>query len=379
VRAWAARLFGIVALLAAAAPASAQDKGDVHTEAGVALYGNNDGLTVASPWIDADYRFTKELQIGLGYGADAITAATVDITSSATPGFRETRHEARADVGVDLRTVRIGGGWVGSWEKDTHSYTAFGSGEVDLFQRNLTVGVGYGLVLYRLGDVLEPMELWRDKQVHQVDGTAAWSVTRTTIIEAGYSFMAMRGFLSNPYLDVPIFPSDPELWSRPSAQWVESRHPGTRDRHTFVLGLRQAAGRRLFVRGRWRGYFDSWAMRSHAVEAGVGVDVGKGIVLEVSDRFHWQSSVSFYRSVYTVNREFITRDRRLGKMMTNMVAVSLRPEIRLGPKKGKIELAVTGEFHWTHYADYRYLDGNELQEMPDTFSGVMVVGFAWDR
>lgn len=367
------------AALLASPAARAQDKGDVHAEAGVALYGNDDGLAVASPWADVDYRVTQALQLGLGYGADAITAATVDMTTSATPGFRETRHEARADVGLDLRTVRIGGGWVGSWEKDTHSYTAFGSGEVDLFQRNLTVGVGYGLQLYRFGDVLEPREIWHNKQIHQVDGTAAWSVTRGTIIEAAYSFMAMRGFLSNPYLDVPIFPSDEELWSRPSAQWVESRHPSTRDRHTFVLGLRQALNRRLFVRGRWRGYLDNWAMRSHAVDVGLGIDVGKDIVLEVSDRFHWQSAVSFYRSVYTVNREYITRDRRLGKMMTNMVAVSLRPRIRLGPKKGTIELAVTGEFHWTRYADYRYLETSDLEQMGDTFSGVMVLGFAWDR
>jgi len=367
------------ALLLLATPAAAQDKGDVHAEAGVALYGNNDGLAVASPWVDADYRVTRALQLGLGYGADAITAATVDMTTSATPGFKETRHEARADVGVDLRTVRLGGGWVGSWEKDTHSYTGFASGEVDLLQRNLTLGVGYGLVLYRFGDVLWPRELWRNKQVHQVDGTAAWSVTRSTIIEAGYSFMAMRGFLSNPYLDVPVFPSDPELWTRPSAQWVESRHPATRDRHTFVLGLRQALSRRLFLRARWRGYLDSWAMRSHAVEAGLGIDLGKDIVLEVSDRFHWQSAVSFYRSVYTVNREYITRDRRLGKMMTNMVAVSLRPQIQLGPKRGTIELVLTGEFHWTRYADYRYLDALDLEEVPDTFSGVMVLGFAWDR
>lgn len=365
--------------MAPAQAALAQDKGDVHAEAGLAVFANDDDLQVASPWIDADYRVTKELQFGVGYGADAITAATVDIITSATPGFRETRHEARGKVGVDLRTVRIGGGWNGSWESDTTAHTVSGSGQVDLGRRNVTLGVGYGLTLYRLGENREPRDIWRGRTVHQVDGSASWSVSRATILEAAYSFQGMRGLLSNPYLHVPIFPSDPALWTRSHAQWVESRHPASRDRHTFVLGVRQAVGRRLFLRGRWRGYFDSWAMRSHAGEVGAGIDLGKGVVLEISDRVHWQSQVSFFRAVYTVNREYITRDRRLGEMVTNKLALSLRPRFRLGPRRGEIELVITGEFDWDHYVDARCLDGNALVSVPDTLGLVGIVGFAWDR
>jgi len=377
-----ARLLGAAVLglaVVAVSTASAQDAGDTHAEAGIAYYGNDDKLGVTSPWAAFDVNLSPELNVGVGWTADAISSATIDVITSATPAFRETRHETSVNLAGDLRTVRVGGGWIGSFESDTHSNTFFGSGEVDLFKRNLTLALGYGFAWYRVGQVGEPVSIWQDRFVHQIDATGTLVLSRSTLVSATYTLMLMRGYLANPYLDVPLFSSDPALQVRSRAQWVESRHPEARDRHALSAQVRQALGGRVFLKVLWRGYLDDWAMRSHSIELAVSLDLGKGVVLEISDRFHWQSSVSFYRSLYTVNRDFITRDRRLGKMMTDIARVALRPRMLLGGKRGKMELVFSAELQWTRYDDYKVLDGEDLRQAPDSLAGVGQVGISWDR
>ena len=362
-----------------AAPAAAQDAGDSHAEAGLSYYANDDGLAVTSPWAAFDVNLAPELNVGAGYKADAISSATIDVITSATPGFNETRHEVNLSVAGDLRTVRVGGGWIGSFESDTNSNSFFASGELDLLKRNLTLGLGYGFAWYQVGQLGEPVAIWRDRFVHQIDVTATMVLSRSTVASATYTLQLMRGYLANPYLDVPIFPSDEGLRVRSRAQWVESRHPDERDRHVLAAQVRQALGKRLFLRLQWRGYLDDWAMRAHAVELGASIDLGQGVVLEVSDRFHWQSSVNFFRSLYTVNRDYITRDRRLGEMMTNMARVALRPRMQLEGKRGSLEFVFSGELHWTRYDDFLVLDGDQLRPAADSFAGVGQIGVAWDR
>ena len=375
------RLLALTVAVLVAAPVSsfAQDAGDTHAEAGISYYGNDDKLGVTSPWAAFNVNATPEFNVGAGWTADAITSATMDVITSATPGFRETRHEVAVNLAGDMRTVRVGGGWIGSFETDTHSNSFFGSGELDLLNRNLTLGLGYGFAWYRVGQVGEPLEIWRNRFVHQIDATVTFVLSRSTIGSATYTLQLARGYLSNPYLDVPLFPSDVELQVRNRAQWVESRHPSERDRHSLSAQIRQAIGGRLFLKLQWRGYLDDWAMRSHAVELGVSIDLGKGIVLELSDRFDWQSSVGFYRSIYTVNRDFITRDRRLGKLMTDMARVALRPRVDMGGKGGRVDLVFAAEFHWTRYADFMVLEGEQMRPARDTLAGIGQVGISWDR
>ena len=372
---WAAALL----VAAVALPAAAQDAGDTHVEAGISYYANDDELAVTSPWAAADVNLSSGLNVGVGWTADTITSATIDVVTSATPGFRETRHEVSATVAGDLRTVRVGGGWIGSFESDTHSNSFFGSGELDLFKRNLTLGLGYGFAYYRVGQTSEPKAIWRDRFVHQIDVSATVVLSKTTLASATYTLQLMRGYLANPYLDVPLFPADAALQVRSRAQWVESRHPSAKTRHALSVEARQALGKRLFLKLSWRGYLDDWGMRAHAVELGAAFDLGKGVVLEISDRFHWQSSVSFYRSVYTVNRDFITRDRRLGELMTDIARVALRPQIELGGKRGTAELVFAAEFQWTRYVDFKVLDGDTLRPARDALAGLGQIGFAWDR
>jgi hypothetical protein len=80
-----------------------------------------------------------------------------------------------------------------------------------------------------------------------------------------------------------------------------------------------------------------------------------------------------------VNRDYITRDRRLGELMTNIVRLALRPRSRLDGRGGTLEFVFAAELHWTRYDDLFVLDDEALRRAPDTFAGVGQFGLSWDR
>lgn len=342
----------------------------VAAEAGISVYRNNDGLTIVSPWTRGTYPVTDQIEVGVGWEVDAISAASVDVITAATKPFTETRHEGRLSVSMDWADVRANAGYAGSIEPDTYSHTFSVSGEFDLFSRNLTLGVGYGLGADRIGTIAERAKSWRGRTVHQVDLTVTQIVDRDTLLSGMYTFQRQSGFLASAYRRVPLLPPGDDLRTRVQAQWVPERHPELRGRHALSLTVRRAMGTRLFLRGNWRGYLDTWAMRSHSSEISASLDLGDGLLLEVSERIHWQSSVSFYRSVYTVNRDFITADRRLGKLTSNIGGLAIRYQ------REPFEVVLRGELHWTRYADFMPMIDSQMTPMPDTFGGVAQLGLS---
>ncbi|MBW2256540.1 MAG: hypothetical protein JRI25_18355 [Deltaproteobacteria bacterium] len=73
-----------------------------------------------------------------------------------------------------------------------------------------------------------------------------------------------------------------------------------------------------------------------------------------------------------MNREYITADRRLAKLMTNIAALSLRPRTE------QTEWLIRGELHWTRYPDHQILLGDDLVDTPDVWGFVGQVGFGLD-
>lgn len=329
------------------------------TDAGMALYTNDDALTVLSPRVAATHTVSEDTVVGLGWQADIISAATIDVISSATEPFEDTRHEASATVTQTIDDIALTGSYFGSTENDTTTHTAAANSSVQLFGRNLTLGLGYNLGLARIGTINEAPELWRGKTAHRIDATAAQNIDASTVASVSYTFQHDGGFLASAYRRVPIFPGDEALQVRSSAQWVAERHPDARGRHAFTLEGRRALSNHLFLRETYRGYLDTWAMRANTNELALGTDWGHGLLMAVSGRVHWQSSVSFYRSIYTVNRDYITADRRLGKL------VSLSPGLEFRFNRDPWRAVLSSKAEWTRYAD-AYVLQSELSDVPNT-------------
>ena len=244
-----------------------------HGETGTAVYSNNDGLRVISPWLQARQEVTEGVSVQVQARTDIITAASVDMISGASPAFQDIRKEVGFLSAYDKAGVRGHAGYTYSTENDTHTHTMTVGGAKELLARNLTLALAYGLGLDRLGSVRQPEALWHDRTSHRMDATVTQLLSPTTIASAAYTLQQIDGFQSSPYRLVPLVPQDSSQWLRSQAQWVAERHPTSRTRHGLTLEARQAIGARLTLRAVYRGYLDTWAVRSDTGEFGATLDM----------------------------------------------------------------------------------------------------------
>ena len=343
-----------------------QGEWGTRAEGGTTYYGSDEGLSVVSPWARANQKLTAPVTVGVGWHADVITGASVDVVTAATGRIEETRHEVAADVALDRGAYRGNAGYALSDEADTRTHLVTAGGQIDLFERNLTLGLAYALGLDRIGASSEPESLWRDRTMHRVDLTATQLLSPDTLVSGGYTLVYQSGFLASPYRQVPLFSRTAEVVERSGAQWVAERHPDSRGRHAGRLTLKHALTADLFGSLEWRGYLDSWAMRSHTGRLGLGAQLGARFEVELYDRLYWQSRASFYRGLYTVNRDFISRDRRLDGQLSNAAGLGLRARV------WAVEALLRAEYHWTRQDDFRAFDGTETFADADDVQAVVL-------
>ena len=343
-----------------------------HGETGTAVYSNNDGLRVISPWLRARQQVKGPVSVEVETRTDIITAASVDMISGASPSFQDIRKEVGMVTAYDEGGLRGHAGYTYSTENDTHTHTMTVGGAKDLAARNLTLALAYGLGLDRLGSVREPESLWHNRTSHRIDATVTQILTPGTIASAALTVQQIDGFQSSPYRLVPLVPHDPTQWLRSQSQWVAERHPDSRGRYGLTLEARQAVGRWLTLRAVYRGYIDTWAMRSHTGEFGTTFDLGHGWEIGLSNRLYWQSNASFYRSMYTVDRDYITRDRRLAAQWSDSVDLDLRAKLSI------FEVLLQGVVIWTRYDDFRTVESDRFVAMAATWAGILQTALSLD-
>jgi len=364
-------IISVVAGVASVGDSVGQEVTDRHrSTAGVAIYSNDDGLQIISPHSTVRQPVARGWAIDGGFKADLITAASVDVITAATPAISEKRYEGRLGVQGELGRLRTSAGYTTSIEQDTHTHMIDVAGEVDLLQRNLTLKLGLAAGMDSLGLRDLSTDFWRDRTTMRLDAVATQILGRSTVASFAYTGQYMQGLLASLYRRVPLFPRDEELRVLGNLQWTAERHPEQRTRHGFTVTGKHALTSWLFTGLRWRGYLDTWAMRSHEGEVSVGVDLGRGFTVELAERLYWQSRVSFYRAIYTVNRDYITRDRRLGGMLSNIAKLDVR---WVGQR---FEVLARGALHWTRYDDFRVPVAGRFEPMADTMAMVIQLALA---
>jgi hypothetical protein len=343
-----------------------------HGETGTAIYSNNDGLRVISPWIQARQQVAGPVSVQIESRTDIITAASVDMISGASPSFQDIRQEVGFLSSYDQGGVGGHAAYTYSTENDTHTHTMTVGGSKELLSRNLTLALAYGLGLDRIGSVREPESLWHDRTSHRADLTVTQVLSPTAIVSAAYTMQQIEGFQSSPYRLVPLVSHDSSQWLRSQAQWVAERHPTSRGRHALTLEARQALGRWLTLRALYRGYIDTWAVRSNTGEVGATFDLGHGWEIGLFERLYWQSNASFYRSMYSVDRAYITRDRRLAAQWSESVNLDVRARF------GVVGLLLQGVVLWTRYEDFRTVDADRFVPMAATWAGIVQTALSLD-
>lgn len=338
----------VFAFAAAEAPGRARADGRslaAHASAEVAGYSDTDHVAVLTPNVSGRVEDpTAEWSVEGSYLVDVISAASVDVVSTASSRWSEIRQAGSLsgtykphDLGGTLKAST-------SIEPDYLAFAAGGYLTADFDERNLSAIVGYAYGHDTIGRTGTPFSVFsHDLQRHTVTAGLTAVVDRFTILALGAELEIDAGDPSKPYRYIPLFapsvaPSIPRgasldlvtrlrLPDRPREQLPLSR---TRFDATAHLA-RRFPHATVHLEG--RAYDDSWQLGAFSSDLRVLADVGSRWSLGPHARYYVQSGASFWKFAYVGTADRVpairTGDRELGPLMNLTGGAALR--WRAGP------------------------------------------------
>jgi hypothetical protein len=307
------RALAIVALCAA------RVHGDTAFISKIQVYADSDRTQVVSPVVQGTADVTPDTNVSLGYLADIVTSASVDIVSQASPTtIHDTRHQVSTGLSHIFGTLTARGGYSYSKENDYLSHTLNGGIEQELFDKNTTLALGYGLSLNTVGRA-DDMNFSRGLTVQSMSASWTQILSERTLTQLTYELGYASGFQASAYRFVPIrmnATATPEFW-------VPETDPDTRSRHAIVIAVNHALGTDSSVQADYRFYLDDWGITSHTIGARYFVNLSKNLELRLRERFYTQGAASFYQDSYAAPTKYITYDRELSPLWSETLGGKL--------------------------------------------------------
>jgi hypothetical protein len=326
-----------------AAPVSkdavSSDTATEHASFEMAAYQDNDAVTVFTPSIALGIENASGATLRANYLVDVVSAASVDIVSTASPRWEEVRHAGSLYGEYKPKDFGVGVGASISREPDYLSYGAFATVRKDFSEKNWSLFFGYGFshdTAGRCGADGEctPFSAFsRNLLRASFNGGVDLVVDRQSLLTVTGDVIVENGDQSKPYRYVPLFTPAAALGIKKGAsiQTVNNTRSPERSleqlplsRHKFALTARYA--RRMgpaTLRMMERLYDDTWGLLASSTDARVIFDVGKRFEVWPHVRFNVQREVNFWKLAY-VSRggsgwnlpEYRTGDRELGPLWT---------------------------------------------------------------
>ena len=285
----------------------------------VQVYSDSDHTQVVSPTVQAKSDVTPGTNVSVGYLVDAVSSASVDVVSQASPRtIHDTRHQASAGLAQQVGDANFHGGYSYSKENDYLSHT-LDIGFIDeLDDKNTTIGAGYGISINTVGRA-DDMNFVRDLKVQHAAVSVTQTINPRLIGQITYELTYADGYQASPYRFVPVrmsLDAAPELW-------VPETDPQTRWRHAVVIGANQAVGEASALQGDYRIYHDTWGITSHTLGARYFMHLAKHVDLRLRERFYVQNGASFYQELYTEPMKYIVYDRELSALWSETLGAKL--------------------------------------------------------
>lgn len=329
--------------------ASVTARADTRYAASVHGYTDSDSLEVLHPHVVARAA-VDDTTLSLGWDADVVSAATIDVRTSASPrGFSEMRNGLALEVDhAASSTVHVGAGAAGSLSPDYGSAT--GGAHLALedalhLHRVVISGTGSWSSVGRVGDQRAVGEAWA------AGGSLAWSwvLTRDLVLDVSGALEHAHGYLESPYRFVSIYAAADPL----GRVAVPEAVPDDRTRGAGRIGLRIAASDQVFLRGSYRLHADDWGVLGHTALATLTIVPVPELRASLDFRFLGQRGASFYSGHYAtlpLVPGLRTRDRELAPMSTT--AAGLRVEVDVGWVQDlRATLLADAELAYTRYID----------------------------
>ena len=275
----------------------------------VAGYTDSTHIHVASPSVAATVSDENAgWSVGGRYLVDAVSAASVDIVSTASQRWTELRHVGSAELSYKRGPASVTASGGVSHEPD---YLSISSGMVfslELLNKNLTPFFGARYGHDDVGRTGQPKDRWELLQKGGLQAGATFVINRFMVASVQLDADFERGYLAKPYRYIPLFApgTGQELPAGASPKLVDERRldarpidnlPRSRDRYALTGRLAGRVGRAT-LRIDERLYTDSWGLWASTTDSRVMVDAGRRWLLWPHLRFHTQSGADLWQRAY---------------------------------------------------------------------------------
>lgn len=277
----------------------------------LAGYADTDHVTVASPGVSGTVSDEIEgWSVSGRYLLDAVTAASVDIVSTASSRWTERRHVGSGTASVQRGALGVTASGGVSSEPDYLSFGGGVSAKIDLLDKNVTPFAGLSYGHDDVGRTGLARSRWALMQTGGIQAGVTFIVNPSTIASVQLDGQTERGYLAKPYRHVALFAPGGAA-QIPAGASIDQINAVRRDErpleslpdHRERLAL---TGRIAHRRGRaslhadQRFYTDDWGMWASTTELRPMIDVGSRLVIWPHLRLHTQTAVSFWQRAYEV-------------------------------------------------------------------------------
>jgi hypothetical protein len=339
-------------------------------------YHDTDHVTVATPTLAASVSDpVGGWSLGGSYLVDAVSAASVDIVSSASSRWTERRHVAAGNFRYKPHDVGVEAGGGVSREPDYLAIAFGGSLSWDFLEKNFTAVLGYSLgdeTAGRAGTAFSVFSHRVSKSTPRLGVTIV--LGPRSVLDMVAETSLERGDQSKPYRYVPLFSAAAAARIQPgtSAEAVNAlrlqvrpaeRLPLQRNRHAFTARLSHrfvASTLRL----EQRAYADDWGLKASTTDLRYIIDVGRSVLVWPHVRMHIQTPVAFWRRAYDARLgpagqildlpALRTGDRELGPLRTITAGGGLRLGID-GAGRSTWTITLQGDVVYTRYKDTLFI------------------------
>lgn len=255
------------------------------------------GETVQGPAVLVRKNFAERASLSAGYTIDAISGASIDVVTNASP-YKEERREL--DLGADYlyRDTLVSLSYISSIEHDYWSANWGLAVSQDMFDNRTTVSLAYNRGHDEVGEVHTNLHAPADHDSYSASLTQV--INPTLIGTLGYQAIADDGFLENPYRS-----------ARVEGGFVQQAYPGTRFGQAVSVKLVKSWSPTWSTRVEARYYHDSWQVNAFNVGISASQTLYRGILLDESYRYYRQTAASFYSDDFSQPETYMSRDKEL--------------------------------------------------------------------
>jgi hypothetical protein len=330
-----------------------------HGRLDISAYNDSYSVEVLTPMITASVSSpTAGWNVGASYLVDFVTAASPDVTSTASPHFKDTRNAVSLTGGYkpDRWGAQISGNY--STEADYISRTIGLALSGDFYDKQVTPVLGYSHSQDTIGRADTDFNVYsKDFATEDIMVGATFVLTRVSVLVTGIALQFEHGDQSKPYRYIPMFfpgvnPPVGASYDVVNAQRLAIKPleqlPLDRQRYAltgrYIWRMTPTATMRLEERI----YDDSWAVRASTTDFRYLKDLTPRIRVWPHGHLHAQTGASFYQRVYgaTTNPDgsvILPQNRTSDRELSPFIGVTGGGGIRYSltdPAGGKFQLGL---------------------------------------